>query len=261
MDDAMEGLSWAARCSGTAFFAFAFLLASLSTPLLLVRAWPWCSCCVCRAYLTGSWAREFANLSDWYAHLLRESLTGTVHVHVLGCTVTANPANVEYMLKTSFDNFPKGEPFADLLGGGIFNVDGHAWRCQRKTASLELGSVAVRSYAYQIIAEEVETRLMPVLADAADSSAAAVVDLQDVFRRFAFDTICMVSFGLDPGCLHRDMPVSKLADAFDTASRLCAMRGAATSPVWCGRRSDCSTWGPRGSSGRPSRSSMRLRRR
>jgi 12-hydroxyjasmonoyl-L-amino acid 12-hydroxylase / fatty acid hydroxylase len=232
MDDAMEGLSWAARCSGTAFFAFAFafavLLASLSTPLLLVRAWPWCSCRVCRAYLTGSWAREFANLSDWYAHLLRESLTGTVHVHVLGCTVTANPANVEYMLKTSFDNFPKGEPFADLLGGGIFNVDGHAWRCQRKTASLELGSVAVRSYAYQIIAEEVETRLMPVLADAADRSAAAVVDLQDAFRRFAFDTICMVSFGLDPGCLHRDMPVSKLADAFDTASRLCAMRGAAT---------------------------------
>jgi 12-hydroxyjasmonoyl-L-amino acid 12-hydroxylase / fatty acid hydroxylase len=234
MDDAMEGLSWAARCSGTAFFAFAFLLASLSTALLLVRAWPWCSCRVCRAYLTGSWAREFANLGDWYAHLLRESPTGTVHVHVLGCTVTSNPANVEYMLKTSFDNFPKGEPFADLLGdllgGGIFNVDGHAWRRQRKTASLELGSVAVRSYAYQIIAEEVETRLMPVLADAADRCA-AVVDLQDVFRRFAFDTICKVSFGLDPGCLDRDFPVSKLAEAFDTASRLCGARGAAASPL------------------------------
>ncbi|KAK8447250.1 hypothetical protein SEVIR_8G032700v4 [Setaria viridis] len=216
-----------------AFSAFSLCLVALAMVLLLVRRWPWCSCHVCRAYLTGSWARDFTNLGDWYAHQLRESATGTIHVHVLGCTVTANPANVEYMLKTNFDNFPKGKTFAallgDLLGGGIFNVDGHAWRHQRKMASLELGSVAVRSYAYKIIAQEVEARLMPVLTDAADSGA--VVDLQDVFRRFAFDTICKISFGLDPGCLEREMPVSKLANAFDAATRLCAMRGAAASPL------------------------------
>ncbi|KAL6595581.1 hypothetical protein ACP70R_047921 [Stipagrostis hirtigluma subsp. patula] len=238
MDAAME-LSWAARCSAMAFFGFSFCLAALGVVLLLVRRWPWCSCHVCRAYLTGSWARDFANLGDWYAHLLRESPTGTVHVHVLGCTVTANPANVEYMLRTNFDNFPKGRPFAallgDLLGGGIFNVDGDAWRRQRKMASLELGSVAVRSYAYKIIAQEVEARLLPVLAGAADDGA--VVDLQDVFRRFAFDTICKISFGLDPGCLEREMPVSKFADAFDTATRLTAVRGAAASPLlWKAKR-------------------------
>ncbi|KAL5204169.1 hypothetical protein ABZP36_009040 [Zizania latifolia] len=230
--DSME-LSWGARCAGLAFFGFSLCMAALSMVLLLARRWPWCSCHVCRAYLTGSWARDFTNLGDWYAHLLRQSPTGTVHVHVLGCTVTANPANVEYMLKTRFDNFPKGKPFAsvlgDLLGNGIFNVDGAAWRHQRKMASLELGSVTVRSYAYKMIAQEVETRLMPVLADAADSGK--VLDLQDVFRRFAFDTICKISFGLDPGCLDREMPMSELADAFDTASRLSAMRGAAASPL------------------------------
>ena len=232
--DAME-LSWGARCAGLLFFGFSISLVALAAVLLLVRRWPWCSCHVCRAYLTGSWARDFTNLGDWYAHLLRESPTGTVHIHVLGCTVTANPDNVEYMLKTNFDNFPKGKPFAallgDLLGGGIFNVDGDAWRHQRKMASLELGSVNVRSYAYKIVAQEVETRLMPLLADAADMGK--VVDLQDVFRRFAFDTICKISFGLDPGCLEADMPMSDLANAFDTASRLSAMRGAAASPlVW-----------------------------
>ncbi|KAL6905626.1 hypothetical protein ACP4OV_003227 [Aristida adscensionis] len=231
----MDELWWTARCSGLAFFAFSSCLAALAVVLLLARRWPWCSCHVCRAYLTGSWAREFANLGDWYAHLLRRSPTGTVHVHVLGCTVTANPANVEYMLKTNFDNFPKGKPFAallgDLLGGGIFNVDGGAWRRQRKMASLELGSVAVRSYAHKIISQEVEARLLPVLAAAADEGA--VVDLQDVFRRFAFDTICKISFGLDPCCLEREMPVSELADAFDAATRLSAMRAAAASPlVW-----------------------------
>ncbi|KAJ1264743.1 hypothetical protein BS78_08G024700 [Paspalum vaginatum] len=225
--------SWAAQCAGMAFFAASVCLVALGLVLLLARRWPWCSCHVCRAYLTGSWARDFPNLADWYAHLLRESPTGTVHVHVLGCTVTANPANVEYMLKTNFDNFPKGKAFAallgDLLGGGIFNVDGHAWRHQRKMASLELGSVAVRSYAYKIIAQEVGARLLPALASAAD--AGDVIDLQDVFRRFAFDTICKISFGLDPGCLEREMPMSRLADAFDAATRLCAMRGAAASPL------------------------------
>jgi 12-hydroxyjasmonoyl-L-amino acid 12-hydroxylase / fatty acid hydroxylase len=116
-----------------------------------------------------------ANLGDWYAHLLRASPTDTVHVHVLGCVVTANPANVEYILKTNFDNFPKGKPFAtilgDLLGGGIFNVDGAAWRRQRKVANLELDSIAVRSDMYQITAEEVETRLVPILADAVSQIA------------------------------------------------------------------------------------------
>ncbi|XP_040385374.1 cytochrome P450 94C1-like [Oryza brachyantha] len=229
----MDALPWGARCAGLVFFGCALCVAALGVVLLLLRRWPWCSCHVCRAYLTGSWRRDFTNLGDWYAHLLRRSPTGTVHVHVLGCTVTANPANVEYMLKTRFDNFPKGKPFAallgDLLGDGIFNVDGDMWRHQRKMASLELGSVSVRSYAFKIVAQEVETRLMPVLSDAADRGA--VLDLQDVFRRFAFDTICKISFGLDPGCLDREMPVSELADAFDTASRLSAMRGAAASPL------------------------------
>ncbi|KAK8526373.1 hypothetical protein V6N13_017416 [Hibiscus sabdariffa] len=38
--------------------------------------------------------------------------------------ITADPSNVEYMLKTNFNNFPKGsyykERFRDLLGDGIF---------------------------------------------------------------------------------------------------------------------------------------------
>ena len=41
--------------------------------------------------------------------------------------------------------------------------------------------VNVRSYAFKIIAEEITTRLMPVLAEAADKGS--VLDLQDVFRR------------------------------------------------------------------------------
>ncbi|KAM0910332.1 hypothetical protein ACQ4PT_014227 [Festuca glaucescens] len=230
--EAMD-LSWGARCAGAVYLVLSLCVVALGVVLQIIRRWPWCRCHVCRAYMTGSWAREFTNLCDWYAHLLRESPTQTIDIHVLGCTVTANPDNVEHMLKVGFDNFPKGKPFAailgDLLGGGIFNVDGDAWSHQRKMASFELGSVAVRSHAYKIVAQEVETRLMPVLAGAADGGL--VIDLQDVFRRFAFDTICKISFGLDPGCLEQGMPVSDAAVAFDTATRLSAIRALAVSPL------------------------------
>ncbi|KAG0490713.1 hypothetical protein HPP92_007576 [Vanilla planifolia] len=183
------------------FFSFAAVFFTLAVLLLLLRSRPWCNCEVCKAYLKSTWAAEFGNISDWYAHLLRESPTGTIHVHVLGNTITANPDNVEYMLKTRFDNFPKGKTFSsilgDLLGHGIFNVDGEAWLFQRKMASLELGSLSVRSYAFEIVVAEISRRLVPLLASCA-AAFPSPIDLQDVFRRFAFDNICKISFGVDP---------------------------------------------------------------
>ena len=53
--------------------------------------------------------------------------------------VTTDPACVEHVLKTAFTRYPKGERFnstlADLLGGGIFAVDGPAWKSQRQLMS------------------------------------------------------------------------------------------------------------------------------
>ena len=54
-------------------------------------------------------------------------------------TITSDPAVVEYVLKTRFENFPKGNYvyniMKDLFGDGIFAVDGEKWVSQRKTAS------------------------------------------------------------------------------------------------------------------------------
>ncbi|XP_008784226.1 cytochrome P450 94C1-like [Phoenix dactylifera] len=221
------------------FFSFTTIFLLLSLLLLLLRSRPWCNCHVCRAYLSSSWTTEFENLCDWFTHLLRESPTGTMDIHVLGNTITTNPNNVEYMLRTRFDNFPKGKPFSsllgDFLGRGIFNVDGESWQFQRKMASLELGSVSARSYAFHIVSSEVRRRLLPLFATVSERSIAAdsVIDLQDVFRRFTFDNICRISFGLDPGCLEGSLPASEFAEAFDTASRLSAGRATTVAPaVW-----------------------------
>ncbi|KAJ7947964.1 putative Cytochrome P450 [Quillaja saponaria] len=218
------------------FFTFTIIFSLFSFLIFILRMKPWCNCDVCRSYLKASWAQEFNNLCDWYSHLLRKSPTGTIHVHVLRNTITANPENVEYMLKTNFDNYPKGKPFStilgDLLGRGIFNVDGESWKFQRKMASLELGSLSIRSYALQTVTDEVQLRLIPLLAKT-ESHDDGVLDLQDVFRRFSFDTICKFSFGLDPGCLKLSLPVSSFAFAFDEASRLSAERAMTpSSMVW-----------------------------
>lgn len=179
---------------------------------------------------------EFDNLSDWYTHLLRKSPSRTIHVHVLGNVITANPENVEYMLKTRFDNYPKGKPFSailgDLLGRGIFNVDGDSWKFQRKMASLELGSVSIRTFAFEIVTSEIKNRLIPLMSSIAGRSE-AILDLQDVLRRFSFDNICRFSFGLDPGCLQLSLPMSEFAEAFDLASKLSAERAMTASPlIW-----------------------------
>ncbi|XP_020215443.1 cytochrome P450 94C1 [Cajanus cajan] len=224
---------------GVFFFSFTLIFSLFSFLLFISRMKPWCNCHTCKSYLTFSWCAKFPNLCDWYTHLLRNSPTGTIHVHVLGNTITSNPDNVEHILKTNFQNYPKGKPFSailgDLLGKGIFNVDGESWKFQRKMASLELGSVAIRSYAMELVNQEIQTRLVPFMES--KTTANAVFDLQDILRRFSFDNICKFSFGLDPGCLLPALPVSDLAVAFDLASKLSAERAMTASPfVWKAKR-------------------------
>ncbi|KAJ3683143.1 hypothetical protein LUZ60_013370 [Juncus effusus] len=216
------------------FFSFTtfFFLSSLILKFLHITRGHYCDCKVCNAYLTGSWSAQFPNLADWYAYLLRHSHTSTIHIHVLNNVVTANPTNVEHMLKKKFHNYPKGKRFSeilgDLLGKGIFNADGPTWHSQRKAASLALGGASVRNHAFSVVTDEIKTHLVPVLSSTKDP-----VDLQEVFRQFAFRTICKISFGLEPESLDLSLPLSNFVAAIDTASRLSALRAISISPfIW-----------------------------
>ncbi|KAE9585398.1 hypothetical protein Lal_00018257 [Lupinus albus] len=208
---------------------FSYLISSF-----LPRMNIFCSCETCQAYLTSSWSKDFDNLCDWYTHLLQNSPTKTIHIHMLRNTITANPDNVEYMLKTRFENYPKGKNFSmilgDFLGRGIFNVDGELWSFQKKMASLELNKSSIRSFAFDIINYEIKHRLVPLLLSKQDNH---VLDMQDVFKRFSFDSMCKFSFGLDPMCLEQSFPISHFAMSFDLASKLSAERAMTVSPlVW-----------------------------
>ncbi|KAJ4767377.1 hypothetical protein LUZ62_077752 [Rhynchospora pubera] len=144
--------------------------------------------------------------ADWFSEMLANAPNNTIVFHRLGGVrkvITANPANVEHILRTHFDNYPKGEMFLttlhDFLGTGIFNADGKTWQMQRKKASYEFNTKSLRSFIERCVHQEIETRLLPLLQQA--SATGQVIDLQDVFERFAFDNVCKVSFDLDPGCL------------------------------------------------------------
>ncbi|KAI3696685.1 hypothetical protein L6452_29167 [Arctium lappa] len=216
------------------------LLISFISTLIYRTSTPQCTCKICHAYVTSTWSIHFTNLSDWYTHLLNKSPTKTIHIHVLNNLITSNHESVQYILKTRFQNYPKGKPFSlilgDFLGRGIFNVDGDSWRFQRKMACLELGNLSMRSHAFEVVNDEIDRRLVPVLSSFSKSSSQREgldLDLQDVFRRFSFDVICKFSFGFDPRCLDVSLPVSDLAVAFDLASRLSAERAMNPSAlVW-----------------------------
>ncbi|KAK9156704.1 hypothetical protein Scep_003278 [Stephania cephalantha] len=232
MDSLIQGLFW--LCLFFAILSFTLVLRLIRSKLC------YCSCEICHTYMTSKWSLQFNNLSDWYTHLLKNSPTGTIQVHVLGnTTITANPSNVEYILKTNFDNYPKGKPFStilkDFLGQGIFNVDGKLWRYQRQMASLELGNVSIRSYAFEIVSKEIKFELLPLLSSSSSSSSSRegpIVDLQKVFRSFTFNTICQITFGLDTA-QNPNNNLSEFAAAFDLASRLSAERALSPSPlIW-----------------------------
>ncbi|KAG6500030.1 cytochrome P450 86A2-like [Zingiber officinale] len=151
-------------------------------------------------------------------------------------TVTCDPLNLEHVLKTRFDNYPKGPTwhavFVDLLGDGIFNSDGDTWLFQRKTAALEFTTRTLRAAMSRWVCRSIHHRLLPILEEAAAAGPAGAVDLQDLLLRLTFDNICGLAFGRDPETLALGLPENAFATAFDHATEASLHRFIFPEPVW-----------------------------
>ncbi|XVF66997.1 hypothetical protein PTKIN_Ptkin10aG0084900 [Pterospermum kingtungense] len=152
----------------------------------------------------------------------------------LNCVVTADPRNIEHLLKTKFSVFPKGPYFRDtvrdLLGDGIFSADDETWQRQRKTASIEFHSAKFRQLTTESLLELVHARLLPVLENAVNKSIS--IDLQDILLRLTFDNVCMIAFGVDPGCLRPTLPEIPFARAFEDATEATVLRFVTPTCIW-----------------------------
>ncbi|KAF3431159.1 hypothetical protein FNV43_RR25889 [Rhamnella rubrinervis] len=148
--------------------------------------------------------------------------------------LTADPSNIEYMLKTRFRNFPKGkyyrERFYDLLGDGIFNADDELWKQQRRIAITEMHSSLFVKHTLQTMQHLVQKQLVKLLDMVAKSGDC--IDLQEVLLRFTFDNICITALGVETECLAPDFPQVPFAKAFEDATQLTLFRFMVPPFVW-----------------------------
>ncbi|GAA0160886.1 oxygenase [Lithospermum erythrorhizon] len=211
---------------------FTFISRSLKGP----RVWP----------LLGSLPGLIENaerMHEWIADNLR-ACGGTYQTCICAIpflarkqglvTVTCDPKNLEHILKTRFDNYPKGPTwqavFHDLLGQGIFNSDGDTWLFQRKTAALEFTTRTLRQAMARWVNRAIKLRFCPILKTA--QLEGTKVDLQDLLLRLTFDNICGLTFGKDPQTLAEGLPENSFASAFDRATEATLQRFILPEVLW-----------------------------
>jgi len=153
-----------------------------------------------------------------------------VPLPVFRITGANSPENLEHVLRTNFENYPKGqrfqEVFQDLLGDGIFNADGQQWKEHRKTASHEFTVVKFREY-YSDVFNRHASRVLEWL----DSKPGQDIDVQDLFQKYTLDSIGEIGFGTHLGCLDSEGPVP-FATAFDAAQQRSYMRISSEQGFW-----------------------------
>ncbi|CAJ2652449.1 unnamed protein product [Trifolium pratense] len=216
------------------FLWFHFLARTLTGP----KAWPF----------VGSLPALFKNrnqVHDWIVGNLRATGGSATYqtciiplpflAHKQGFyTVTCHPKNLEHILKTRFDNYPKGPKwqtaFHDLLGQGIFNSDGETWLMQRKTAALEFTTRTLKQAMARWVNRSIKNRLWCILDKSIKDNI--YVDLQDLLLRLTFDNICGLTFGKDPETLSPNLPENPFAVAFDTATEATMHRFLYPGLIW-----------------------------
>jgi cytochrome P450 len=135
--------------------------------------------------------------------------------------MTTHPANIEHVLKTNFNNYIKGPIFAEnlreLLGAGIFNVDGAEWHTQRRTASHMFTMRQLKDHMGKVFVEHA----LDVIKQLEAVKEGEFIDMQKVFLNFTFQTICNIAFSL-----HNvdEKEASEFLAAFDRASAICERR-------------------------------------
>nr|CAB3495450.1 unnamed protein product [Digitaria exilis] len=167
-------------------------------------------------------------LHDYHTDLFREHKTFQLLAPAGRRQIyTCDPAVVEHILRTNFANYGKGpfnyENMTDLLGDGIFAVDGEKWRQQRKIASYDFSTRALRDFSGAVFKRNA-AKLAGVVAGCAASGEP--MDFQDLALKATMDSIFTIAFGLDLGTLGGSSSGdgARFAAAFDDASEFTLLR-------------------------------------
>ncbi|XP_058104703.1 cytochrome P450 704C1-like isoform X2 [Magnolia sinica] len=129
---------------------------------------------------------------------------------------------------TAFQGTYHYDKLSDLLGDGIFTVDGEKWRRQRKIASYEFSTKVLRDFS-SLVFRSNAAKLAHVISNAATSNQ--TMDIQDLFMKSTLDSIFKVGFGTELNSLcGSSEEASRFAEAFDDSSELIFRRYV--DPLW-----------------------------
>ncbi|CAI0454985.1 unnamed protein product [Linum tenue] len=157
--------------------------------------------------------------------------------------LTSDPANINHIFNKNAANYDKGPDFKAIMeavGDGIFNVEGESWKLQRKLLHSLLNNSEFEGHAMHILTQKTRSTLMPVLDRAASrNNNDELVDLQDVFKRFMFDNMCLLVLGFDPHYLPAvesddggRLPDSACGKAFEVLEEVALCRHIVPMCVW-----------------------------
>ncbi|PIA30062.1 hypothetical protein AQUCO_05700041v1 [Aquilegia coerulea] len=217
------------RCSQLclAFFCFIFIRWYLKHKNEVLVRWPILD-------LLPSILKNQHRMQDWSVELANSVGSSVVArgpiFARLNLVLTFDVRNAEYITKTKFSNFPKGADYIeifDIIGSGIFNMENEYWHAQRKLANTTFMSKEFRSYVAKTTLDVVENSLLPFL-----SIQSSVIDLEDIFLRFTFDSIFTVIFGRNPNSLSLDLPCNELAQAIDVVTEAIYYRHIVPTSWW-----------------------------
>ena len=131
---------------------------------------------------------------------------------------TCESGHVEHMFsKNHFEEWVKGEEgrenYAETLGHGIFVVDGEEWHEKRKVSSYLFSSNSLRNHMAGVFLAHTEH----VLENLEGVGKDKVVDLQELFSRYTFDSICTIAFGMDVNSLGGNEEDIRFQKSYDLA--------------------------------------------
>jgi cytochrome P450 len=136
--------------------------------------------------------------------------------------VVGTPEAIKHILRDRQGNYVKGDFFAlamqELMGTGIFAVDGPQWKLHRKVAS-RMFTTRLQREGSRVAAEKCRDLVRHLKA----LPPGEPVDLQDTFFRLTIDIFSLIAFGIDLESVTRAEP-HPFARAFDEVQRECNAR-------------------------------------
>ncbi|CAH8369307.1 unnamed protein product [Eruca vesicaria subsp. sativa] len=139
--------------------------------------------------------------------------------------VTVDPANIHHIMSSNFSNYIKGEDFQEIFGffgDGIINSDAERASKLKKCYHALLHHQGFQRLSMSATTSKLRDVLLPLFNHFAEEGT--VVDLQDVFRRFTFDTTLVTITGSDPRTLSIEMREDEFVKAFDTVGEAIVYR-------------------------------------